>query len=206
MARKKINPLGPIRLTGIETKEPSKYAAGISGIQKAVEHTTSQMGASRAYKALNKLNQKHGIDCPGCAWPDPDDKRSVLGEYCKNGAKDYKNKSKQEVCTLTGKHFLQRFCLHILPHRFRKIRHYGFLANASKKKSLSLAKKALSISNDINLTKAQRKELAISRMFSNQANRCPYCQTGTMIIREVFAPNKDPPHLFKIPADRLSIF
>jgi molybdopterin-dependent oxidoreductase alpha subunit len=87
MARKKINPLGAIRLTGIETRRPPNYAAGIAGIQKAVEHTTEQMGVTRAFKALNKLNQKHGIDCPGCAWPDPDDKRSVLGEYCENGAK-----------------------------------------------------------------------------------------------------------------------
>src|SRR5690606_25711321 len=28
-----------------------------------------------------------GFDCPSCAWPDPDDERSVLGEYCENGAK-----------------------------------------------------------------------------------------------------------------------
>ena len=26
-------------------------------------------------------------DCPGCAWPDPDDERSKMGEYCENGMK-----------------------------------------------------------------------------------------------------------------------
>ena len=46
-----------------------------------------EMGAVRAFQTLAKLNQKNGIDCPGCAWPDPDDKRSVLGEYCENGVK-----------------------------------------------------------------------------------------------------------------------
>jgi hypothetical protein len=109
--------------------------------------------------------------------------------------KDYKNGAKLEVRKLTGHNFLQRFCLHILPHRFRKIRHYGFLANASKRKSLLLARKALSLSNTMALTKAQRKELAISRMFSEQANKCPCCHKGTMIIRELFAPNKEPPSL-----------
>ena len=34
-----------------------------------------------------KINQKGGFDCPGCAWPDPDDDRSRLGEYCENGIK-----------------------------------------------------------------------------------------------------------------------
>ena len=36
---------------------------------------------------LAKLNQKDGFDCPGCAWPDPDEKRAFLAEYCENGAK-----------------------------------------------------------------------------------------------------------------------
>ena len=33
------------------------------------------------------MNQQGGFDCPGCAWPDPDDERSSLGEYCENGIK-----------------------------------------------------------------------------------------------------------------------
>jgi molybdopterin-dependent oxidoreductase alpha subunit len=36
---------------------------------------------------LLKVNQKDGFDCPGCAWPDPDDERSPIAEYCENGAK-----------------------------------------------------------------------------------------------------------------------
>lgn len=40
----------------------------------------------KALKILKNLNQKKGIDCPGCAWPDPD-KRSKLGEFCENGVK-----------------------------------------------------------------------------------------------------------------------
>ena len=36
---------------------------------------------------MSRLNQMKGFDCPGCAWPDPDEKRSFLAEYCENGAK-----------------------------------------------------------------------------------------------------------------------
>ena len=36
---------------------------------------------------MSKINQKNGFDCPGCAWPDPDEKRAFLAEYCENGAK-----------------------------------------------------------------------------------------------------------------------
>ena len=74
-------------LTGIQLKKPTNYAAGVTGVKVAMEHAISEMGAIRAFQTLAKMNQKDGFDCPGCAWPDPDDKRSVLGEYCENGAK-----------------------------------------------------------------------------------------------------------------------
>lgn len=44
------------------------------------------MKLNKGLGILNKLNQHEGIDCPGCAWPDPL-KRSKLGEYCENGVK-----------------------------------------------------------------------------------------------------------------------
>ena len=46
-----------------------------------------KQGFYRGLKALNKLNKKGGFDCPSCAWPDPDDERSGIAEYCENGAK-----------------------------------------------------------------------------------------------------------------------
>ena len=45
------------------------------------------MGFKKGLRLLANLNQKNGFDCPGCAWPDPDEKRAFLAEYCENGAK-----------------------------------------------------------------------------------------------------------------------
>jgi molybdopterin-dependent oxidoreductase alpha subunit len=39
-----------------------------------------------AVRILGQMNQTDGFDCPGCAWPDPDD-RAALTEFCENGAK-----------------------------------------------------------------------------------------------------------------------
>jgi molybdopterin-dependent oxidoreductase alpha subunit len=36
-------------------------------------------------KALLSMNQPHGFDCPGCAWPDP--RHTSSFEFCENGAK-----------------------------------------------------------------------------------------------------------------------
>ena len=37
---------------------------------------------------MKTVNRFDGFDCPGCAWPDPDDHRSGF-EFCENGAKAF---------------------------------------------------------------------------------------------------------------------
>lgn len=65
---------------------PAKSAAGLKAIYISILQIADRMSFFKAFKVLSKLNQKQGIDCPGCAWPDPDH-RSKLGEFCENGIK-----------------------------------------------------------------------------------------------------------------------
>jgi len=44
--------------------------------------------------------------------------------------KDYRKGGKKTTQTLSGKEFIRRFSMHILPRRFTRIRHYGFLSSA----------------------------------------------------------------------------
>ena len=81
------SPTAPAKLTGLKTTSPKKVAAGIPAVISSAKHVFGEMGLGRGLKALANLNQKGGIDCPGCAWPDPDDERSTIAEYCENGAK-----------------------------------------------------------------------------------------------------------------------
>ncbi|RFS19088.1 hypothetical protein DVR12_25100 [Chitinophaga silvatica] len=77
----------PIKFTGIRLSKPKKVAAGLPAVVSSMRHILEEMNAFRGMKALLQLNQKKGFDCPGCAWPDPDDERSPVAEYCENGAK-----------------------------------------------------------------------------------------------------------------------
>ncbi len=77
----------PNRFTGLTLIKPKTVAAGIPAVIESASRILSEMGVTRGLKALNKLNQKDGYDCPGCAWPDPDDDRSRIAEYCENGVK-----------------------------------------------------------------------------------------------------------------------
>lgn len=73
--------------TGLKLGPPKKVAAGVPAVFTALQHVFGEAGFFRGLKALDKLNTKDGYDCPSCAWPDPDDERSGIAEYCENGAK-----------------------------------------------------------------------------------------------------------------------
>lgn len=62
-------------------------AVGMPAIVSSFRHVIGEAGLARGLKALARVNQKGGYDCPSCAWPDPDDERSGIAEYCENGAK-----------------------------------------------------------------------------------------------------------------------
>jgi len=107
--------------------------------------------------------------------------------------KDYKDGAKKKLMTLQGTEFLRRFCLHIIPPKFRKTRQYGFLANATKAKSLNTARIALATKVKKLLSRKERKTMAIQRIFSTSVNQCPCCKKGEMGIIDQWKRNKSPP-------------
>ena len=84
---KRTNAQNPEKFTGIELKEIPKSAVGFKAISSALKHVKDEVGFTKGIGLLKNLNQTYGFDCPGCAWPDPDEKRAFLAEYCENGAK-----------------------------------------------------------------------------------------------------------------------
>lgn len=70
----------------LRVSAPLTVAAGLKSIRATATNAYAKMGAARATRGLLALNQKGGIDCQSCAWPDPDGKRTVA-EFCESGAK-----------------------------------------------------------------------------------------------------------------------
>ena len=64
----------------------SKAAGGVPAIIATVKTLSDEMGLVRGVRTMLKVNQSGGVDCPGCAWPEPDSGRSHF-EFCENGAK-----------------------------------------------------------------------------------------------------------------------
>ena len=76
----------PLEPAPPEVKPIPKVAGGATSALAAARFAFGEMGPVRATRTLLQLNQKQGIDCPGCAWPEPDGERSHF-EFCEEGAK-----------------------------------------------------------------------------------------------------------------------
>lgn len=85
--RREPNAENPFTLLDLKLTHVEKAAAGVPAVMAAFSDLFEEKTPVRGMRALFKMNQMGGFDCPSCAWPDPDDERSFLGEYCENGAK-----------------------------------------------------------------------------------------------------------------------
>ncbi len=69
----------------LKVTPPPETSAGIHAVTNALRHLYGKMGPIRATRGMLRLNQKGGIDCQSCAWPDPEHR--TINEFCENGAK-----------------------------------------------------------------------------------------------------------------------
>ncbi|MFI6213017.1 FdhF/YdeP family oxidoreductase [Nocardia brasiliensis] len=65
---------------------PKEQAAGVTAVAVSLRRAVEEMGVIRTARTLARVNQVHGFDCPGCAWPEPTGHRRPA-EFCENGAK-----------------------------------------------------------------------------------------------------------------------
>lgn len=103
--------------------------------------------------------------------------------------KDYADGGRNKLMTLTAEEFLRRFCLHILPPHFMKIRHYGILSNRCKQQ-LHLQQMLMGVPF-VKREKRNWKEIARQNL-NYDADACPCCKTGKMIRIMSFDANPPP--------------
>ena len=80
------------------TSERKQEAAGVKAVMVSLQRGLEQMGPLRTAATLARLNQRHGFDCPGCAWPEEPGGRK-LAEFCENGAKAVAEEATKRVVT-----------------------------------------------------------------------------------------------------------
>ena len=96
--------------------------------------------------------------------------------------KDYAHGNRRKVMALAPAEFIRRFLLHVLPAGFMRIRHYGILANRTKRDKLALARTALKHPPAPVLAQPESVEAFWLRVASLDIHRCPHCETGRMRV------------------------
>ena len=100
--------------------------------------------------------------------------KSIDNEKVTFDYKDYRVAGVKKQMTLTHQEFIRRFALHILPKRFVKIRHYGFLSSTWKRIKLKKLQQKLGI---------QPKEKPLPKPFQP---KCSCCKTGNLVTIAMF--------------------
>ena len=95
--------------------------------------------------------------------------------------RDYRDDNQQKIMQLKPNVFIRRVIDHVLPSGFNRIRSFGFLANAAKKKRLTQIKKFLGkpiTQEEIPLLTAKDFIKQTTRV---DISRCPKCKKGNWI-------------------------
>jgi len=100
--------------------------------------------------------------------------QSIDSQNVTFGYKDYRANAQKKSMSLTHGEFIRRFALHILPKRFVKLRHYGFLSSTWKRQKLPILQQSLKVQPKIKVAK------------ESKVRKCQCCKTGNLHTILVF--------------------
>ncbi len=108
---------------------------------------------------------------------------------------DYRD-GRDKTMTLEGAEFLRRFCQHILPRGFVRIRHYGLLSTARRP---MLRELQLAFGIPVTETKPKKNWKDISRdQLNYDPDLCPCCGKGRMVEIDRWLAGRSPPGQYLI--------
>lgn len=96
--------------------------------------------------------------------------------------RDRKDGDRKKTMVLEAHEFIRRFLLHVLPDGFMRIRHFGFLANRSKKQALARCRKLLDLDPVLAKSPALSAKDLLLKITGVDLSRCPCCYEGTMTL------------------------
>ncbi len=102
--------------------------------------------------------------------------------------KDYAEGNRKKTMTLDAAEFIRRFLLHVLPSGFMRIRHFGFLANRSRRSKLERCRQHLGVADPSDAHDDGALSPAACDDNTSKPSQdavCPTCGTGHMVMVEV---------------------
>jgi predicted Zn-ribbon and HTH transcriptional regulator len=95
--------------------------------------------------------------------------------------RDRKREKKLRRMTLSAEEFIRRFLLHVLPEWFVRIRHYGILANRTKKEEVACCSRLLAEEGGPGLVERKSSRESMEETAVIELSVCPECKEGRMV-------------------------
>jgi hypothetical protein len=115
--------------------------------------------------------------------------------------RDYADDNRQKTMTLKADEFIRRFLLHVLPHRYVRIRHFGLLANRNRNNAIAVCRKILGTGKAITKEDSRQEtwQEQLVRICGIDVTVCPVCQKGRMTRMAILLPCRcnSPPEFFR---------
>lgn len=99
--------------------------------------------------------------------------------------KDYAAGARRKNMTLSAVEFVRRFCLHLLPERFVKIRHYGLLGNCQRQRCVARVRTLLAQTGQASPSTKPPERLATKPA---PVRVCPFCGSEQLWLVEIVLP------------------
>jgi len=195
-----------------------KYLAGLRRLRaKHQLHfvgESAEWAADEAWKAfLGRLQERPWVVYAKPPWGGPEQGLKYLSRYTPCVAistrrlvfvgdgvvrfryKDYAVGGITKIMELPAEEFLRRFLLHVVPPRFVRIRHFGFLANRARQDKLARCRQLLAVvaAAATSLLSPNNLETPTASAQTASPTRCPACGGGPMRVIAVLAPQRGIP-------------
>ena len=190
-------------------------------LEQALDAGTLQSAPSKGHALLRRAARKNWVVYSKPPFAGPEQVLRYLARYThriaisndrlesiENGKvsfrwRDRAHGNQPKLMTLAVGEFLRRFLLHLLPPGFVRIRHYGLLANASRKASIPICKQLLDgkigPAAPPEETQETWQELLL-RLTGVDATLCSQCRNGHLRILRRLSPLR--PSTFFLPSSR----
>jgi Putative transposase/Transposase zinc-binding domain len=177
---------------------------------RALQARTSGLGPSLGGQLLRQAASKQWVVYSKAPMAGPAQVLRYLGRYTHRIAignerlvalhgdrvifryRDRKRGGTRRTLSLRAPDFVRRFLLHVLPHGFVRVRHFGLQANGCRSRLIARARELLDVPAPPQPQHTDRESWQdlYRRLTGRDPTRCPYCDHGTLHIVAVASPDK----------------
>ena len=112
--------------------------------------------------------------------------------------KDYADGDRVKVMELQAEEFIRRFLLHVVPDGFVRIRHFGLLANRTRKTKLARCRQILAQPAAPASRPVESVHALMLRLTGLDIDRCPVCHLGRVHVTAILPAASRPARLAPI--------